>query len=285
VHGLWGKPKVWNTFLTQFNSGGIYKIGKADYRTTNTGYFSENTQAVDAGISAITDEQIDEQFATTMVDIISHSMGGVITREYCREQAFENNDCANRIRKFITIDSPHSGSELAALVIDISQHPISYPPLCEALLFIMHSSGYRIWSDPVAGIVDGAFIDLSIDSDAIRLLEKNPINLRWYAIVGQTTIRSDVPGFKRRFANSLDINFLWEGLYWACHIVPDDSFFDLFGLLNRVFAEPNDRIVSVYSQSKLSSKTYQISDVDHYTVRNEVDVIDMIRNYLEKTRQ
>jgi pimeloyl-ACP methyl ester carboxylesterase len=281
VHGLWGEPKVWDTFVNQLNRKEIYKIGRADYRTTNTEYLVENSQAIDAIIGEIIDNYVDEQFAVTKVDIVAHSMGGLVTREYCRQQALENNDCTRQIRKFITIGSPHSGSELANLVIDISQHPNSYLPFCRPLLSKLHGRGYRIWSDPANGIIAGAFIDLSTDSDAIQLLENNPTNLSWYAIVGQTSISSNVPGFKRRFAYDLRINFLWEGLYWACLTVPDASFYDLFGLLTRVFPEANDRIVSVSSQSKLSGKINRIADVDHYTVRNKSEVIDMIRTYLE----
>ncbi len=284
VHGLWGNPRVWDTFVSKFNSNSLYEIGRADYRLNNAGYFNQNAPRLDKAISSIIAKQIDESISASKVDIVSHSMGGLITRELCRQEGLRNTDCTERLRKIITIDSPHAGSELANLVVDINKNPASYPSLCPSVLPIIDAAGNHIWSDIQKTIIAGALVDLSMNSAAIRMLETANA-LRWNAIVGETTISGDIPGLKKRFANSLQINIMWELLYWLCQYVPDDSFFQLFGLLKPVFSESNDRIVSKSSQTARSSESVQFRDVDHFSVRNDNDVINTIKDLLENSRQ
>ena len=136
VHGLWGSPDDWNTFGRPINDSRFPILERANYSRnlyylsgTNPTYnppilltggdalgFLLNSLAVEYYVSdGLNLFRKNNHAAVTQVDVIAHSMGGVITRtlEDLPDYASKTSFNAGTIHKLITIGTPHLGSPLA----------------------------------------------------------------------------------------------------------------------------------------------------------------------------
>ncbi|WP_428661929.1 esterase/lipase family protein [Runella sp.] len=86
---------------------------KVDYKPTNTHFFQTNSNVVPRAISEQLLSCLRKGYAVTKVDLVGHSMGGILSRLYL-QSIFYLND----INKLITINTPHSGSQMADLLSD-----------------------------------------------------------------------------------------------------------------------------------------------------------------------
>ncbi|MBI4697769.1 MAG: alpha/beta fold hydrolase [Nitrospirae bacterium] len=285
VHGLWGcgnkKPLdnncqyTWKEFEPKFNEKGLYDIVSVDYFSTNASSFAANAKYIKLGINDAIGQSKKQKYAATKVDIIGHSMGGLLPREYCKGNSDE---CNKRIHKFITIDTPHKGSELANLINTINQQPDS---LCFLTLPIMEGVGKKIWENKDTGSLKGALIDLAVGSTALQNLTTT---IPWTAIVGRA-VPGSIPF--SLFAHDMGLNVLWWDLALLCNKVPDASFTfipDLLGIgnLEYVFPGENDRIVSSTSQLGYANEYFVIWGVDHLTVLKDSDTVEKVKEILEK---
>jgi pimeloyl-ACP methyl ester carboxylesterase len=119
VHGIWSGPETWKAFENQLNGKGQFTIVRADYSKKGSGEvydeagpFSQNYPVIGDYIPLALNKAKaeDQRIVANKVDIVAHSMGGLLVREYCRQ---EPEACKKQIRKLITIDTPHRGSDLA----------------------------------------------------------------------------------------------------------------------------------------------------------------------------
>ena len=107
IHGLFGKetPGYWQNFIDYFNSSnsltGKYKLYKFEYDSNEVDVYT---------IALALKNDIDsmEEFTGRDFVIIAHSIGGLVARSYMQEHSG-----SKRIRKLITLASPHHGSPLA----------------------------------------------------------------------------------------------------------------------------------------------------------------------------
>jgi pimeloyl-ACP methyl ester carboxylesterase len=278
VHGVWGGPKTtWGTFEGQLNDKLQFAIVKADYSQdpyNNAGPFSQNYSVIGEYVGQALKEIKKDQLAATKVDLITHSMGGLLVREYCRQESLSGRDCSTQIHKLITLDTPHTGSELANLVVATHAQPESE---CYSVLLELERRGRLIWVDPQRTILQGGLIDLTVGSSALQALASAPVPVPWTAVVG--TAQIGLQPFL--FAYDSDLNKLWQGLWLYCNKVPDSSFFEFFGLLDTVFPGDNDRIVSALSQLGPATDLREISGVDHTTVLQEGETVQRVKEILE----
>jgi triacylglycerol esterase/lipase EstA (alpha/beta hydrolase family) len=94
------------------NEKSNYTLIPVDYEACNACSLDTNNKLIEMyGIDDALHEMVNQGFAATKVDMISHSMGGLLIREYCKN---DDDSCSSTIRKVITIDTPHLGSELAS---------------------------------------------------------------------------------------------------------------------------------------------------------------------------
>jgi len=281
VHGIWGsgnpRPQkgepeyTWKTFRPMLESKGYSSqdIIDVDYTPFNAASFDDPKimEKLKIAIEKTLDTIRSQNLAGQKVDIVAHSMGGLVVRAFCeKEKAF----CKDHIRKLITIDTPHTGSELANLIVEANDKPQSR---CYEVLPKIEETGRRIWADNEHTALAGGHIALSVGSPVFSQLGNTPFPAPLISAVGLTEI-----GFQPiRFAYDKGINDLWRGLWAYCGKVPDKSFFEWFGVLDTVFPDGgNDRIVSGLSQVGPATELKDFSGVDHATILENEKAVDWV---------
>jgi pimeloyl-ACP methyl ester carboxylesterase len=127
LHGLWSSADVWRA--NPITRDPRFFVYAGDYRGTNNSRFIENLLVPQKKILEARSLLENRGIAATKVDVVGHSMGGILTRihtqtlgQYLRPDNFLEGD----IRRLITLDSPHFGSPLGDCAVAISESPI-YP--------------------------------------------------------------------------------------------------------------------------------------------------------------
>jgi len=131
IHGLWSDPTAWEKFATYLSGAGFRICGncRADYSSADSATPSfdpmKSSASIDALITAIAaarQADRDQGIATTQVDVIGHSMGGVISRALTvyglKPYRDKTNYKRGSICRLITIGTPHRGTPLATWLIN-----------------------------------------------------------------------------------------------------------------------------------------------------------------------
>jgi pimeloyl-ACP methyl ester carboxylesterase len=124
IHGLWAKSDTWNDdFLRKSKSTDLYTMYPADYSGTNAASFSTNQSKVQGFVAEGIKRIRGKQYAATQVDVIAHSMGGILTRLYANLPAYKRVDNLNMgdVHRMITLDTPHIGTNFANLLVALHQ--------------------------------------------------------------------------------------------------------------------------------------------------------------------
>lgn len=115
VHGLWSEGSAFQPFKDYLvnNSGQYTKemVFLGDYKATNSFHFNDNRNRVPTYISQHLANLANNNYSAGACDIIVHSMGGILTRIYLQSGCYRND-----IHKFITFNTPHSGSQCGSLL-------------------------------------------------------------------------------------------------------------------------------------------------------------------------
>ncbi|RZJ92902.1 MAG: alpha/beta hydrolase, partial [Hymenobacter sp.] len=136
VHGIWSTgvaafPGLKDKLLADHLYDSESQIRYADYANdrslaANAATFINHKKALLKGYA-------DANISAAKVDIIGHSMGGLLARQYIQDNSAYNND----VNKLITLNTPHSGSPMANFLAFLP------PPALAALAVTGH--------DPLAG--------------------------------------------------------------------------------------------------------------------------------------
>lgn len=121
LHGIWSNGGSWNS--DYLRNDATHTTYAGDYTSTNASSFSVNESYVDTAINTVLAQFRQKEFAATQVDVIAHSMGGLLTRLYAGSNSFQRPDNYNKgdIHRLITLDTPHFGSSFANLLVDLHQ--------------------------------------------------------------------------------------------------------------------------------------------------------------------
>jgi pimeloyl-ACP methyl ester carboxylesterase len=150
VHGIWSNPdESWiQTNFTETLETANIEVYLADYRGHNAETFdpysitSIGNYGIDSirnSVSEILDSYRNDGIAASQVDIVGHSMGGLMARGFVQQPDFvnENNYFQGYIHRLITIGTPHYGAHLADILFDyrnnwycIQSNVIINPSLC-----------------------------------------------------------------------------------------------------------------------------------------------------------
>jgi pimeloyl-ACP methyl ester carboxylesterase len=121
MHGLWSKPAAWDDSFVRNDA--THTTVKGDYKATNASHFATNVPKVKQALDNARKQFRAGRNAATQVDVVGHSMGGILTRLYANSSDNLRPDNYNLgdIHRLITLDTPHWGSTLANLLVSLRQ--------------------------------------------------------------------------------------------------------------------------------------------------------------------
>ncbi len=130
MHGLWADPSTWNPYLgtrQALENAGLTTF-ITDYQLSNNAALEDNRYTLLVNPGGINDAYKSyraRNVAITRVDVVGHSMGGLLTRKLASEPIFKrvDNYGAGYVRRFVTIGTPHLGSPVAAALQEIVLRP------------------------------------------------------------------------------------------------------------------------------------------------------------------
>lgn len=262
IHGLWSNSATWRipeleSAVTSFglpakfgsymyiivtsklgdryNSSPAYMgedYGVADYGSTSALPISDNRYVLYSnqgdGIFSLLEGYRKLGIACTKVDVVAHSMGGIIARLGIQLPIYKSRDNYNQgyVRRLITIGSPHSGSPLLDAAYGISQK--------DEFLARQIKSKFESQYGSVTG---GAIEDMGVCSKALKNIPA--ISVSSYAIAG--------------YDDSLILK------YRVTHFMLENYYgYNLFGNAR------NDGVVDVQSQrGGMGSASEGIGELDH----------------------
>ncbi len=108
VHGLWSDGSAFSELYMEFK--GFMFLANPSYN--NSASFLINDSVIPTWILTILDSVHQREYACSKVDIVAHSMGGLLAKRLSTNFAQEN------VRKIITIGTPYQGSPLADFLIN-----------------------------------------------------------------------------------------------------------------------------------------------------------------------
>lgn len=131
VHGIWTNSNF-SWILTNFSKTLVangFDISFADYGRYNATTFDPyadkkignyGIDSVRQKINAILKDYHDNSIAASQVDILAHSMGGLMARGFTQQPDYKNktNFMEGSIHRLLTIGTPHFGAHLAKILYD-----------------------------------------------------------------------------------------------------------------------------------------------------------------------
>ncbi|MFZ1700134.1 MAG: alpha/beta hydrolase [Pyrinomonadaceae bacterium] len=123
VHGLWSGKGTWGRPYAEGSVyGGQYNIHFIDYAELSSRSFAELGTELKLGISDIVKDLRRRKIAATRVNVVGHSMGGLVARQFFADENGKrffrkDNFGQGDIYKLITLGTPHFGSPVAWLAV------------------------------------------------------------------------------------------------------------------------------------------------------------------------
>lgn len=179
VHGLWSNQEAFVTMENSLVESGYYSrnlLKRVDYSSSNNSRFITNGSIVP---NAIRDHIIDlanQGIVAGSVDVVGHSMGGILTRLYLQSTYYHKD-----IHKFITLNTPHSGSQIANLLLD-NTNQYSNQLACSTLASLFLSNNVLC--------SEGAVEDLAVNSYAI-LYDLNGTSINRNKVPSHTVVTAE----------------------------------------------------------------------------------------------
>ena len=258
VHGIWGDFTGMLPLYGALLNSGKYNntlLRVTDYSGTNACSFFSNSLIIKNEINSSFQGLHLLKYSAGKVDIVAHSMGGILSRIY-----LQSNDCQNGARsncyrgdihKLITLNTPHSGTQIANFLLSNSIGAWLARTTLE-------------WNDQRWD--QGAVDDLRCDSPAILSLNGSSLNnhiVPCHAIQTET----NVIAFDKYAANENSLT----------HVIADARIQSAQNFNNQVFADTkNDLIVPANSQKGGLNDFSYFEDVMHTASPDNSSVINTV---------
>jgi pimeloyl-ACP methyl ester carboxylesterase len=160
VHGIFGSPSTFDVMATQFSHLPSHLFSSA--QISRIQYKKDGPISLNAGLLQKTIFQVIEEcfhaenISSAEVDIVCHSMGGLISRKYLVSLYYQKD-----VNKLITLNTPHSGSQICNLLL--------HPDYAEELHKVVSWIG-------LGNTFGGAVDNMRVNSSAINSL-RDPIKM------------------------------------------------------------------------------------------------------------
>ena len=170
VHGLWSSASSFQKMVQNIKADLLLPnalILPVNYKATNDASFYDNRYVVPDNITALLTSARNNNFSAGKVDVIGHSMGGLLARLYLQSSAYiQKKD----IHKLITLNTPHSGSQGANILLNPSS-------ATSAVARIVAEPAIKLFNQSTSSsIYNGAVEDLKINSYAMDYLDSYSLN-------------------------------------------------------------------------------------------------------------
>ncbi len=253
LHGYWSDNSCFEklkNYLLLLGGYEPFQLLNGNYKESNKQSFEYNTKinrVVDNHLLQLFHSLADNGIVSSKYDVIGHSMGGILLRKYAQEIN------PNAINRIITLDTPHTGSELAIFADDAIKIPIEIASLIPKSTprQILVSAAFSSLSLGLIITAGPALIDLGVSSNAIRILndpqmlEKAkgiPVHaVCSYMVEGTHTDEESCIAVPSAAFASMPIYYL------QCAEVYDSD--EGFNLYYNLFKDLNDGAVSLTSQA------------------------------------
>ena len=110
IHGLWSNGASFDGLQNYLLATGMYayesEVQEANYPSDR--YFAQNEPIVESQKNGLLCWCRSENISVGKIDVVAHSMGGILTRLYTTSGRYSND-----INKIITCNTPHSGAQTA----------------------------------------------------------------------------------------------------------------------------------------------------------------------------
>ncbi len=117
LHGLWSDLSIWTQLKQKMATEGFYSYKQMLAFSYPAGDgFKANNSFIKNAISKFKNEiRDDHNISCGKVDLVGHSMGGILSRLYLQSDFYRND-----VNKLISVNTPHSGSQLANLLTKVA---------------------------------------------------------------------------------------------------------------------------------------------------------------------
>jgi len=181
MHGLWSNATTWAGSPLLGDSR--LRVHPGDYRPTHAARFSTNTAQPAKPIREACQSLRGDGIAATQFDYVGHSMGGIVGRNF-------DNLVPGLFNKFISLNTPHTGSPLGDLVVAVRDNVIANLFFEQTILDWLRKNE--------KAIDEGALDDLSVGSAAINSIAATTVPSHALVGIGGSDLVGDglamVPG-------------------------------------------------------------------------------------------
>lgn len=265
VHGLWGNAsgfqEMENHLLNVgYNSSLLYSLNYCEFAGNS---FAANKWIIPEGINTLLNTLRENDYSSGSVDIVAHSMGGIISRTYVQSH-YNDYSYNENISRLITLNTPHSGSPLGNLITN--NLIIPFTPGIQGLID-------GLGSFPCDGnLTDGAVYDLAINSGPMIQLNQSNLNNN---VVPSHTVKTTI--------NTLPVDPFLAIIASICAPILSVSanvFID-----NLHDGLPHDGVVSLLSQEgglTGNSTELMTSQIKHIGAQDKTEVINHVSFLLQQ---
>ncbi|MFZ1675767.1 MAG: hypothetical protein WAT91_00760 [Saprospiraceae bacterium] len=158
VHGLWSDASAFDPMVSAMSNieeYENYQFFKANYMSGNASSFQYNEWVVRNGINQVMSQCVQNDLSVGKVNIVVHSMGGLLSRQYIQGPTY---NIRNDVNRLITCNTPHAGSQMANFLLDTTQYGNYVAPLFGKLGMDCYGGAVdnlRVNSIQIAGIQAG----------------------------------------------------------------------------------------------------------------------------------
>lgn len=188
VHGLGSDREIWSSRYEPWSQTQIGHI--FGYRETNFHPVSVNARGLKQFVSKVLSHWNERKTAVTRVDIVAHSMGGLVARRMFDDANFRavENFQMGSVRKLAALGSPFKGSSFANMYINIHEN-LGHDSDVWSRKRLEQFEETFAGSNPVGSIHNGAMCDLAENNPAVEF--QTVPEVRFHAFVGAAGIEDD----------------------------------------------------------------------------------------------